>query len=137
MEVPNLERPCNRHLDNREFEALAQPSTRRVSSSGFLASAIRNAEKHAQSCSDCHRKLARYRHVLQGLSDLSVTEFESPGDACPAPDDIAGLLGPTPIAVDDLVRLSGASAATVRRVLLELELAGRIERHGGGLVSMS
>jgi DNA processing protein len=35
------------------------------------------------------------------------------------------------------VRLSGASPAAVRRVLLELELAGRIERHGGGLVSMS
>src|SRR5262249_27249794 len=56
-----------------------------------------------------------------------------------APDgpahDIAGLLGPTPVAIDDLVRLSGASPATVRRVLLELELAGRIERHGGGLVS--
>jgi DNA processing protein len=50
---------------------------------------------------------------------------------------IAGLLGPTPIAIDDLVRLSGAPAATVRRVLLELELAGRIERHGGGLVSMT
>jgi DNA processing protein len=54
-----------------------------------------------------------------------------------AHDDIAGLLGPTPVAIDDLVRLSGASAATVRRVLLELELAGRIERHGGGLVSMT
>jgi DNA processing protein len=53
----------------------------------------------------------------------------------PASGDIAGLLGPTPIAIDDLVRLSGASAAVVRRVLLELELAGRIERHGGGLVS--
>jgi DNA processing protein len=69
-------------------------------------------------------------------------QFEADGDAepapdGPAPDDIAGLLGPTPVAVDDLVRLSGASAATVRRVLLELELAGRIERHGGGLVSMS
>jgi DNA processing protein len=51
--------------------------------------------------------------------------------------DIARLLGPTPVAIDDLVRLSGASAAAVRRVLLELELAGRIERHGGGLVSMS
>jgi DNA processing protein len=49
--------------------------------------------------------------------------------------DIAGLLGPTPVAIDDLVRLSGASPAMVRRVLLELELAGRIERHGGGLVS--
>ncbi|HML13720.1 MAG TPA: DNA-processing protein DprA [Xanthobacteraceae bacterium] len=61
------------------------------------------------------------------------------GETAPQPDgadsDIAGLLGPTPVAIDDLVRLSGASAATVRRVLLELELAGRIERHGGGLVS--
>ena len=51
--------------------------------------------------------------------------------------DIARLLGPTPVAIDDLVRLSGASPAAVRRVLLELELAGRIERHGGGLVSMT
>ena len=69
-------------------------------------------------------------------------QFEADGDAEPEADghargDIAGLLGPTPVAIDDLVRLSGASAATVRRVLLELELAGRIERHGGGLVSMS
>jgi DNA processing protein len=40
------------------------------------------------------------------------------------------------VPVDDLIRLSGASAAIVRTVLLELELAGRIERHGGGLVSL-
>jgi DNA processing protein len=43
----------------------------------------------------------------------------------------------TPVAIDDLVRLSGASTATMRRVLLERELAGRIEFHGGGLVSIS
>jgi DNA processing protein len=49
---------------------------------------------------------------------------------------IVGLLGPTPILLDDLIRLSGASAAVVRTVLLELELAGRLERHGGGLVSL-
>jgi DNA processing protein len=49
---------------------------------------------------------------------------------------IIDLLGPTPVPVDDLIRLSGASAAIVRTVLLELELAGRIERHGGGLVSL-
>jgi DNA processing protein len=46
------------------------------------------------------------------------------------------LLGPTPISLDDLIRMSGASPATVRTVLLELELAGRLERHGGGLVSL-
>jgi DNA processing protein len=48
---------------------------------------------------------------------------------------IADLLGPTPVAIDDLVRLSGKSAAAVRTVLLELELAGRLQRHAGGLVS--
>lgn len=51
-------------------------------------------------------------------------------------DQITGLLGPVPISIDDLVRMSGASPAIVRTVLLELELAGRLERHGGGLVSL-
>ncbi|HEY8268727.1 MAG TPA: DNA-processing protein DprA [Xanthobacteraceae bacterium] len=46
------------------------------------------------------------------------------------------LLGPTPVAVDDLVREARAPAGAVQIVLLELELAGRIERHGGGLVSL-
>jgi DNA processing protein len=46
------------------------------------------------------------------------------------------LLGPTPVAIDDLIRLSGTSPAVVRTVLLELELAGRIEHHGGALVSL-
>jgi DNA processing protein len=46
------------------------------------------------------------------------------------------LLGPAPVQIDDLVRLSNASPAIVRMVLLELEIAGRIERHGGGLVSL-
>jgi len=51
-------------------------------------------------------------------------------------DQITGLLGPAPISIDDLVRMSGASPAIVRTVLLELELAGKLERHGGGLVSL-
>jgi len=34
------------------------------------------------------------------------------------------------------VRLSDTTPAIVRVVLLELELAGRLERHGGGLVSL-
>jgi DNA processing protein len=49
---------------------------------------------------------------------------------------ITGLLGPTPTSIDDLIRLAETSAAVVRTVLLELELAGRLERHGGGLVSL-
>jgi DNA processing protein len=33
-------------------------------------------------------------------------------------------------------RLSQSSPRVVRMVLLELEIAGRLERHGGGLVSL-
>jgi DNA processing protein len=62
----------------------------------------------------------------------------------PAPgivDDETGLglilekLSPTPVAVDELVRQCQLSAAAVATLLLELELAGRIERHPGNLVS--
>jgi DNA processing protein len=55
-----------------------------------------------------------------------------PGDRA----QIVNLLGPTPILLDDLIRMAGTSPAIVRTVLLELELAGRLERHGGGLVSL-
>jgi DNA processing protein len=49
---------------------------------------------------------------------------------------IIGLLGPSPVGIDDLIRMSGTSPAVVRTVLLELELAGKLERQGGGLVSL-
>jgi DNA processing protein len=49
---------------------------------------------------------------------------------------ILNLLGPSPISLDDLIRMADASSAIVRVVLLELELAGRLERHGGGLISL-
>jgi DNA processing protein len=62
-----------------------------------------------------------------------------PDDGEPADDErtrIVALLGPAPVQIDDLVRLAKSSPAVVRMVLLELEIAGRIERHGGGLVSL-
>lgn len=49
---------------------------------------------------------------------------------------IVALLGPSPVGIDDLVRFANTSPAVVRTVLLELELAGRLERHGGGMVSL-
>jgi DNA processing protein len=50
---------------------------------------------------------------------------------------LIGLLGPVPVAIDELIRQSGLPPATVALVLLELELAGRIERHAGGRVSLA
>ncbi|MEM6494596.1 MAG: DNA-processing protein DprA [Pseudomonadota bacterium] len=49
--------------------------------------------------------------------------------------DVATLLTKAPISVDELVRQTGASAAEVHMALLEMELAGELERHEGGAVS--
>ncbi|OYU73739.1 MAG: hypothetical protein CFE32_20035, partial [Alphaproteobacteria bacterium PA3] len=49
--------------------------------------------------------------------------------------DIASLLTKAPIAIDELIRQSGASPAEVHMAILELELSGEIERHSDGLVS--
>lgn len=45
--------------------------------------------------------------------------------------DIEELLGVDPVLVDDLARLSGLPINVIHGVLLELELAGRVERHPG------
>jgi DNA processing protein len=64
-----------------------------------------------------------------------------PSTAAPVGDDdavavIVERLGATPVAVDELVRQCQLSASAVASLLLELELAGRIERHPGNLVSL-
>jgi DNA processing protein len=61
------------------------------------------------------------------------------GTGDPDPDErkrIIALLGPTPIEIDDLIRMSGAHPAVVRMVLLELEIAGKLERQAGGRVAL-
>jgi DNA processing protein len=40
------------------------------------------------------------------------------------------------VPVDELVRLSGLASGAVALVLLELDLAGRLDRHAGGKVSL-
>lgn len=50
---------------------------------------------------------------------------------------ITALLGAVAVPVDELIRQSGAAPAIVQTVLLELELAGRLERHAGGRVSLT
>ncbi len=49
---------------------------------------------------------------------------------------VADLLSPTPIPVDDLVQMSGMPLRVVQIALLELDLAGRLERYGGNRVAI-
>lgn len=53
------------------------------------------------------------------------------------PADITGLLSTAPVPVDELIRQSGAGSAAVQMALLELEIAGRLQRHAGGRVALA
>ena len=64
-----------------------------------------------------------------GLADYADTEAVAA--------DVIALLGPAPITIDDLIRASGATPAVVRMALLELEIAGKLRREPGGLVSQA
>jgi len=45
-------------------------------------------------------------------------------------------MGPVPISFDDLARATDFDSRSLRVILMELDLAGRIERHGQGLISL-
>lgn len=65
------------------------------------------------------------------MPDAGIEDEAEEGQA-----DLITLLGPSPVAIDDLVRQSGLSIRSVQTALLELEIAGRLERHGGNAVSL-
>ena len=86
--------------------------------------------------------------VIEAVSPLGARplrqrerDYAAPGPPADADEQarrrVADLLGPTPVPVDELVRQSGLPPAAVQTVLLELELAGRLERHAGGRVSLA
>jgi DNA processing protein len=50
---------------------------------------------------------------------------------------IVSALSPSPVDIDELIRVTGIEVRKVHIVLLELDLAGRLQRHGRQLVSLS
>lgn len=74
------------------------------------------------------------RMVRSPVSNFGAMPPADPGDA--ERRALSDLLGPVPVAIDELIRQSGLPPAIIAMVLLELELAGRIERHAGGRVSL-
>ena len=87
--------------------------------------------------------------VLEGLGEVLRRPLAEPRrdayrdqPSLPAESDLASArakvveaLGVTPVPVDEIIRQCQLSAAIVSMVLLELELAGRLERHPGSLVA--
>jgi DNA processing protein len=91
------------------------------------------------------------KDVLDVLCDLVRRPFSEGRRAAyggakpPVPDEsevvdarstIVESLGPAPVTVDEIIRQCQLSPSVVSLVLLELELAGRLERHPGNQVSL-
>lgn len=87
--------------------------------------------------------------ILNALAPQIGTPFgpnipvEEPSDfsATPPPGDnereqVIETLGQTPVNIDEIIRHTGLHPAQVAVILLELDLAGRLERHAGGFVSL-
>jgi len=94
------------------------------------------------------------RDVVEALAPILGRPLEPFGPELAAPDEgqapeplpdivqsererVVGALGPSPVDIDDeVIRATGLGARKVHIVLLELDLAGRLQRHGQQLVSL-
>jgi DNA processing protein len=105
-------------------------------------------DPRAQGCNQLIRDGAP---LIQNAADVveairvPVTQVRAPSTSYEPAEELNGddalgaveeLLGPSPVPVDEIIRLSGAPSGTVQMALLELDLAGRLDRHAGNKVSL-
>ena len=108
-------------------------------------------DPRAQGCNQLIREgatlIQSVADVVEAIGPIDARMLRSPasGYGAPPPADasdaerrrLVALLGPVPVAIDELIRQSGLSPAVVQMVLLELELGGRLDRHSGGRVALA
>lgn len=107
-------------------------------------------DPRAQGCNQLIRDgatlIQNARDVVEELRPMDArvrsasTPYRAETELVNGDDDAVGvveeLLGPSPVPVDEIIRMSGASSGAVQMALLELDLAGRLDRHAGGKVSL-
>ncbi|MDR3497064.1 MAG: DNA-processing protein DprA [Ancalomicrobiaceae bacterium] len=111
-------------------------------------------DPRAEGCNELIRSgatlIASPEHLIEALKPMA--EWEPPDASASEPsyepdDDgardmdrartlVGEALGFTPTPIDDIIRATGLRPAVVQLILLELDLAGRLERHGSGLVGL-
>jgi DNA processing protein len=109
-------------------------------------------DPRAQGCNQLIREgatlIQNAEDVLEAIRPFSLRplaqkklDYAAPSTAADATEQerraLLDLLSPTPVPVDEIIRQSGVPPSTVQTVLLELELAARLERHAGGKVSLA
>lgn len=124
-------------------EVFAVPGSPLDPRAGGTNKLIKDGATLVSSASDI---VAVVRGIERLQSPLQPSFFEDGNEEVyDVPDDqtsteihqrVTSLLSPAPTSIDDLLRETGASIDVIQTVLLELELAGRLQRHTGQRVSL-
>jgi hypothetical protein len=87
MGPQTMARPLDKHIDDRELDALVPWNSRAHKSRGLSPASVREAMRHVESCSTCKGKVSDYQRLVHELADLAVSEATPPGD-CPIGRDV-------------------------------------------------
>ena len=100
---------------------------------------IRDGATLVRNTNDILEQLANFKVEHLGLAQSEEDEiaFDWDDENTPeASEQVLNALSHTPTAVDEIIRATNLPAQAVQLVLLDLEIAGRIERASGQLVSL-
>lgn len=93
---------------------------------------IRDGAVLVRSGADVIEALGRPRSVEVIEPDFPPVEVTQPKGLA---QKVVGLLGPTPVVEDSIIREIGGPTQQVLNVFMELELSGRLFRHPGGMIA--
>src|SRR5215472_17325482 len=82
-----MARPLDKHLDDRELDALVSWNSRAHKSRGLSPASVHEAMRHVESCSTCKAKVSDYQRLVRELADLAVSKATPSGD-CPIDRDV-------------------------------------------------
>jgi DNA processing protein len=119
-------------------EVMAVPGNPMDARAGGCNALIRDGATLIRDAADVSEALAEQLAGLPPSLALDPAPVSEPAPAPAAPGDrsrLLALLGPVPVAEDVLIRELGQPASLVAAALTDLELAGTVQRHPGGLVS--
>jgi DNA processing protein len=97
---------------------------------------IRDGATLVQNAADVIEAIQPYESRVRSPAAPFDSAGEEPFDGQDVLASVEALLGPSAVPVDEIIRLSGASSGAVQMALLELDLAGRLDRHAGNRVSL-
>ena len=113
-------------------EVMAVPGSPMDARAGGCNALIRDGAVLVRDAADIAEALGERGVVARAAPPAVVVPQQAPEAS---DDSLLDLIGPVPVAADVLIRETGRPAATVSEALLELELAGLVQRHPGGMVS--